>query len=80
MDNHDITDLFLELIRQTGSIDMAEAEFKKRIGDDEDLHQSYREWCHEVGSSERRGFMDFCDEYLDSQDSIWDALDNDFDR
>lgn len=70
----------MEIIRQTGSIDVAEAEFKKRIGEDEELRSRYREWCHEVGSSERRGFFDFCDEYLDRQDSMWDSLDNDYDQ
>lgn len=80
MENNDITEYFMELIRQAGSIDMAEAEFKKRIGEDEELRREYRDWCHEVGSSERQGFFDFCDEYLDRQDSIWDTLDNDYDR
>lgn len=80
MDYNDITEVFREVLRQTGSIDMAEAEFKKMIGEDQELHRLYRDWCHEVGSSERRGFFDFCDEYMDSQDSVWDALDNDYDR
>lgn len=70
----------MKIISQAGSIDMAEAELKKRIGEDEQLHRLYREWCREVGSSERRGFLDFCDEYLDRQDSIWDTLENDFDN
>lgn len=69
----------MEIIGQAGSIDMAEAEFKKRIGEDEQLRRLYRDWCHEVGSSERNGFLDFCDEYLDSREEMWDSLDNDFD-
>lgn len=80
MDYQDITELFQQVIRQAGSIDMAEAEFKKMVGEDDGLHTLYREWCHEVGSSERRGFLDYCEEYLDNQDSIWDTLDNDYDR
>lgn len=80
MESQDITELFMKIISQAGSIDMAEAELKKRIGEDEQLHRLYREWCREVGSSERRGFLDFCDEYLDRQDSIWDTLENDFDN
>lgn len=80
MDYDDITEVFRDVIRQTGSIDMAEAEFKKMIGEDPDLHKLYRQWCHEVGSTERRGFFDFCDEYMDNQDSVWDTLDNDYDR
>ena len=80
MDYDDITEVFRNVIRQAGSIDMAEAEFKKMIEEDHELHRIYREWCHEVGSSERQGFFDFCDEYMDNQDSVWDSLDNDYDR
>lgn len=80
MENQDITELFVDIIHQAGSIDVAEAEFKKRVGEDEELHRLYRQWCQEVGSSERRGFFDFCDEYLDNQDSIWDSFDNDYDQ
>ena len=54
MDN--FTDLFDSLLHNCGSIDIAEAEFKRMIAD------------------ERCGFMDYADEYLDSQDSVWDSL------
>lgn len=80
MEKQDITEVFHRVIQQTGSIDMAEAEFKKMIGEDDNLHRLYRQWCHEVGSSERMGFFDFCEEFLDKQDSIWDSLDNDYDH
>lgn len=75
----DITDLFIEILRQAGSVDVAESEFKKLIGEDDELHQQYRDWCHEIGNTERRGFIDFCEEYLNDQDSVWDNL-NDFDE
>ena len=78
-DAFDITEYFNYLISQTGSIDMAEAEFKRAIAEDNELHTIYREWCHENGSSERNGFLDFCDEYMESQDSKWDSL-NDYDE
>ena len=61
------------------SVDVAESDFKKMIDEDDELHRRYREWCHEVGSSERRGFLDFCDEYLSDRESVWDNL-NDFDE
>lgn len=73
-DIFDITEYFEQLLEQTGSIDIAEAEFKRAIADDAALHAQYREWCHENGSSERNGFMDFCDEYMESQESKWDSL------
>lgn len=75
----DITILFVEILQQAGSVDMAEAEFKKLIGEDDDLHLQYREWCHEVGNTERRGFIDFCEEYLNDRESVWDHL-SDFDE
>ena len=75
----DITELFRTLIAQTGAIDVAEQEFKKMIGEDADLHKLYRDYCHEVGSSERRGFLDYADEYIDNQESVWDSL-SDYDE
>lgn len=75
----ELIELFQDVIKQAGSIDVAEAEFKKMIADDDELRARYREWCHEVGSSERNGFLDYCEEYMESQDSIWETL-NDYDE
>lgn len=74
-----ITDFFLDLLKEYGSVDIADAEFKKQLHEDSDLHAAYREWCHEVGSSEKRGFLDYCEEYLESQESIWDNLKDEYD-
>lgn len=73
-----ITDLFNDMLQQYGSIDIAEAEFKKLIHEEPNIRSQYREWCHEVGSSEKNGFLDYCEEYLESQDSIWDNLKDEF--
>lgn len=75
----DITELFQELIQQNGSVDIAEAEFKKLIHEDTELRDEYREWCDAVGSSEKMGFLDYCEEYMESQHSIYDTL-NDYDE
>lgn len=75
----DITLIFNDFITQYGSLDIADSEFKKRIHEDEDLHELYREWCLDVGSSEKDGFMDYCDEYMDNQDDVWNTL-NDYDE
>lgn len=74
----EITDLFDQLLQHCGSTDIAEAEFKKLIHEDPELRARYREWCDEVGSSEKRGFLDYCEEYFESQDSIWDNLKDDY--
>lgn len=76
---NDITDIFLHVIRQYGSVDIADAEFKKMIHEDSELRAQYKEWCDAVGSSEKMGFLDYCNEYLDSQESIYDTL-NDYDE
>lgn len=76
---NDITQVFNSLLEQYGSIDIAEAEFKKMIAEDDMLQEEYSEWCHAVGSSEKKGFFDYCDEYKKSQDSVWDSL-KDFDE
>lgn len=73
-DTFDIIEYFETLLQQTGSVDIAEAEFKRAIAEDADLHACYRDWCHERGSSERHGFMDFCEEYIQSQESRLDSL------
>jgi len=75
----EMTQLFEDLLRTYGSVDIAEAEFKHLIDEDSELHADYRLWCEENGYTEKRGFLDFADEYLDSQQSIWDVL-SDYDE
>lgn len=74
-----ITDLFIHIIGQTPSIDMAESEFRCMLVDDAELRKSYREYCRETGSSEKHGFLDFCEEYMQEQDNVWNSL-NDYDN
>jgi len=69
-----ITEFFISIIHQTPTIDMAESEFKRLIADDDGLRKLYREWCHEAGTTEKRGFLDFCEEYVDGQNAVWDSL------
>lgn len=75
----EITDIFNQMLTQYGSIDIANSEFKKLIAEDSEIHDLYSEWCASVGSSEKMGFLDYCEEYLDNQQSIYDSL-NDFDE
>lgn len=76
---NDITELFNNILSQHRSVDIAEAEFKKLLGEEPELREEYREWCDSVGSSEKNGFRDYCEEFIDSQESIWDTL-NDYDE
>ncbi len=70
----DIEEYFRQVIAQHHSIDIADSEFKKRVAEDPELKREYSEWCHIVGSTERQGFRDFCEEYMESQDSVWETL------
>ncbi len=74
----DITEIFNSIIRQAGSVDIAESEFKRMMHADPELRAQYRDWCHIVGSTEKRGFLDYCEEYITNQNDIWDSL-NDYD-
>lgn len=73
----DIEEFFISILNECGSIDIAESEFKHRIAEEEDLKARYQEWCDETGYSYRRGFLDFCEEYLDSQNNLFDTLNDD---
>lgn len=76
---NDITEYFIHIIEQSPSYDIAEAEFKRAIADDDELRAAYRQWCHEVGSSEKCGFLDFCEEYRADRNEIWNSL-SDYDN
>ena len=75
----DIEDFFISIIKQSHSADLAEAEYKRALIDDEEVRRRYKEYCREVASTERDGFMDFCEEYMAGQDEVWDAL-SDYDN
>ena len=79
-DIEDITEYFDSLLQEYNSADIAEDEFKKQIHEDHDLHARYREWCRQVGSTERNGFMDYCEEYLESEENIFDSLRDEYEE
>lgn len=70
----DITTFFSNLIEQSKSLDIAEAEFKRLLAEDNVLHEAYAEWCQSIGTTERHGFREYCEEYMESQDNIWEQL------
>lgn len=79
MDNYpEITEYFNTLIEQSHSIDVAEAEFKRIVADDDVLKAAYREWCQDNGHNMRNGFYDYAEEYMESNADIWNTL-NDYD-
>ncbi|MBD5211328.1 MAG: hypothetical protein HDS69_05225 [Bacteroidales bacterium] len=76
---NDIETFITDLIRQSGSYDIARAEFTRILADDPELTMQYKEWCEENGYTERTGFDELADSLRDSDDSVWDTL-NDFDE
>lgn len=70
----ELEEYFVRLIEQTKSYDIANAEFRRLLADDPAMQHEYTAWCQERGSSERTGFRDFWDEYIDSQRDIFDTL------
>ena len=69
-----ITDLFISLLNDCKTVDMAESEFKRMVAGDEQLKAAYSDWCSENGYSFRNGFTDYCREYLDTKNSVWETL------
>ena len=78
-DSFNITDFFTTILREAGTIDVANSEFKRALAENDDLRDQYRRYCHETGNTERRAFLDFCEEYLSAQDEVWDSL-NEFEE
>lgn len=78
--NDEIIEVFNNVLSTYRSIDIAESEFKRLVFDDEDLHRLYREWCEENGVTEKHGFIGYCQERFDEEESYWDSLaDYDYD-
>ncbi|MGN0212931.1 MAG: hypothetical protein ACI4AN_08335 [Muribaculaceae bacterium] len=70
----DIEDTIQAIIDQHRSIDFVESEFLRMLNEDSELKAKYMEWCYELGYSPKTGYMDYIEEILESQDSVWDSL------
>ena len=70
----DISKVFISIIEEAPGIDIAESQFKQLLIDEPDLRKAYREYCREQGTSERNGFIEFCETYCSERDSVWDSL------
>ncbi|MGN1246654.1 MAG: hypothetical protein ACI4UN_08460 [Muribaculaceae bacterium] len=70
----DIEEIIRAIIDQHRSIDFVEKEFQRRLSDDLELRESYKEWCDELGYSPKTGYMDYIEEIFESENSVWDSL------
>ena len=59
----DIEERFTAIIDEAPGIDIAESNFKQSLIDDPELRKAYREYCREQGTSEKNGFIEFCEQY-----------------
>lgn len=71
---------FEQVLKANVSVDIAESEFKRMLADDDELHEAYHEWCVENGHTERHGFLDWAEEYIANQNSVWDTLNDEYDN
>ncbi len=76
----DITEFFQKLLEQSGSYDIAHAEFWHQIEDDQILDEMYTDWCEANGYSKRNGFDRFCQDHFERRNEIWNTLSNDYDE
>lgn len=76
--DYNIDEYFINLLQESSSLDIAEAEFRRALADDDDLKNSYRLWCEENGYPEKSGFTEFCQEYIEGRNELWNSL-TDFD-
>ena len=74
----DLFEIFDSIISQSRSVDVAESEFRKLLMDDEELRKAYKEWCNDEGNTEKRGFIEYCNESFDAEESKWDILENEY--
>lgn len=73
--DYDIESFMSQLLETHRRVDIAEAEFRRMLGDDDDLMSSYREWCDDQGTNVRYGFGEFAETYFEENTRIWDTLD-----
>lgn len=76
----DILEIFESVWQQQTVSDLAESEFKRMLVDDPELRRQYREWCREQGLSEKLGFLTYCRERSEENESRWEPLEEDSDE
>lgn len=71
---NDISNLIVSLLETHRSVDIANREFRRMIDDDDTLRNDYAQWCDDHGYTQRYGFQDFAETYIEGANSIWDSL------
>ncbi|MEG0948021.1 MAG: hypothetical protein RR212_07350 [Bacteroidales bacterium] len=69
----EITELFEFHMSQFNDMELAEENFREEIEHHPDLKQQYKNWCEEMGYSDRKGFRSY---FLNKgeADNIWSDM------
>lgn len=70
----DISTMIQDMLSQFRSIDIAESEFARIVNEDDSLKEEFKSWCEEMGYKEKSAFEQYCHEYLDNHESVFDTL------
>lgn len=73
----DIIEIFNSIIDTCRSIDVADRELWRQIEDDPEIKKAYIEWCDNEGFTIKKGFIHYCEECFDEEESRWDVLSED---
>ncbi|MCM1319422.1 MAG: hypothetical protein NC217_03485 [Muribaculaceae bacterium] len=74
----DLIDIFEHVLQNARSIDIAESEFKRLLLDDPELKTVYKAWCKEQDTTEKNGFVDYCSQRFDEEETCWEALEDEY--
>ncbi len=69
-----ITEFFESLIKQYREFEPSLEAFKRTLEEDITLQDEYTEWCDAMGYSEKKGFEEFYNDYIEHSNSIWDSI------
>lgn len=74
MDYFDMEELLVDIVKKYPDIESAETHFQSLLDTDDELKETYTEWCVAKGYHEKRGFSIFYQEYISREDTIWDSI------
>ncbi|MEG1617198.1 MAG: hypothetical protein RR202_12175 [Bacteroidales bacterium] len=69
----EITEVFEIHFQNYGEIELAEESFRESMKDNAPLKSQYRDWCDDMGYTDRKGFRSYFINKNDSE-SIWDSI------
>ena len=44
------------------------------MNEDEKIMTAFKEWCNKMGYKERKAFVEYCQEYIDENEKVFDSL------